>query len=41
MAESGIDRTDMAESHADASSAVEEEESSIDLVALFQTLRRG
>jgi len=31
----------MAESHADASSAVEEEESSIDLVALFQTLRRG
>jgi tyrosine-protein kinase Etk/Wzc len=41
MAESAIDRTDKAESHANASSAVEEEESSIDLVALFQALRRG
>jgi uncharacterized protein involved in exopolysaccharide biosynthesis len=41
MAESAIDRTDTAESHANTSSAVEEEESSIDLVALFQTLRSG
>jgi uncharacterized protein involved in exopolysaccharide biosynthesis len=41
MAESAIDRTDTAESHANASSAVEEEESSIDIVALFQTLSRG
>lgn len=40
MVDNTIDRTDTAESHANASSAVEEDESSIDLVALFQTLRR-
>jgi len=41
MVESAIDRTDTAEPHANASPVVEEEESSIDLVALFQALRRG
>jgi tyrosine-protein kinase Etk/Wzc len=41
MAESANDRTDTAEYYASASSAVEEEESSIDIVALFQTLGRG
>lgn len=41
MAESAIDRTDTAEPYADAMAVVEEEESSIDIVALFQALRRG
>ena len=41
MAESAIDRMGTAEPYGDAPAAVEEEESSIDLVALFQALRRG
>lgn len=41
MIENTIDRTIPAEPHANESSVVEEEEDSIDLVALFQTLRRG
>jgi uncharacterized protein involved in exopolysaccharide biosynthesis len=41
MVDNGMNRVGTAESHADASSVVKEEESSIDLVALFQMLRRG
>ena len=41
MAESAIDRMGTAEPYAGAPVAVEEEEDSIDFVALFQTLRRG
>ena len=41
MAQSAIDRTDVAESYANASPAMAEEESSIDLIALFDSLRRN
>src|ERR1035437_6096979 len=41
MAESAIDRMGTAEPYGDAPAGVEEGESSIDLVALFQALRRG
>jgi tyrosine-protein kinase Etk/Wzc len=41
MAESAIDQRGTAEPSADVASAAEEEESSIDLFALFLTLRRG
>src|ERR1017187_5925607 len=39
MAENEVDRAERAESHASASPVIEEEEDSIDLVAVFQTLR--
>jgi uncharacterized protein involved in exopolysaccharide biosynthesis len=41
MAENEMDRAGIAEPYANATAAVEEEESSIDLVELFETLRQG